>query len=516
MMDETKAARRIRKTLAPAGAGVGFILMWALVALGQNTPQRGKSTGSYPRLPGAVTKAPAWLGADAPFDVAKFFEAVPRDQNAAPLYLDALFEFSGELEVCFPEGAERARRSQAAKDRSKQYFELTKMVGGQSVELDAAAVDALIKQHDTGYRKLADAQRRTQCVFETGLGIAAILPHAQASRQVARISSLKVQRAVQRGDLAAAIREIDVVLRLARDLRPRGALLTQLVGDAVCQMVLSTMIPTLVASPRMRDEHIERLIKLLDAHDLKSRDGVTEGWRAEYLNSRTVLEEIVHHQSDLAKAMKVKPGGSVVRSFLTLGAPGNAVGGAAPVARSGDDWDALVARTTSAEISRHAKEMRRYYGALLDLAGLPYAERLARIVDFKAPTVGTDPLSLVVRMTMPPEMGEAANRAAARAAASLRATECLLAFRRWQKTHSGVAKNLAAVIKGSGLTTVPIDPCDGKPMRFAIVDGQAIVYSVGRDGVDDGGLVDSDRDQKPTGDLIYRLPPIEEKHILRP
>ena len=221
-MHETKAARRIRWKLASASVGVVLVLMWALVVLGQNTPQRGKSQGSSPRLPGAVTKRPPGssltLRSTSPsFSRRCRATRMPRRCTLTPSSSSAAsskFVFRRVLS---------ARRSQAAKDRSKQYFELTKLVGGQSVELDAAAVDALIKQHDTGYRKLADAQRRPQCVFETGFGIAAMLPHAQASRQVARISSLKVQRAVQRGDLAAAIREIDVVLRLVRDLRPRGA-----------------------------------------------------------------------------------------------------------------------------------------------------------------------------------------------------------------------------------------------------------------------------------------------------
>jgi hypothetical protein len=53
-------------------------------------------------------------------------------------------------------------------------------------------------------------------------------------------------------------------------------------------------------------------------------------------------------------------------------------------------------------------------------------------------------------------------------------------------------------------------------MRLAFVAGEAMSYSVGRDGIDDRGLVDSDRDMKPSGDLIYRLPPIEQKHPLRP
>jgi hypothetical protein len=63
---------------------------------------------------------------------------------------------------------------------------------------------------------------------------------------------------------------------------------------------------------------------------------------------------------------------------------------------------------------------------------------------------------------------------------------------------------------------VPIDPYDGKPCKMAVVNGELLIYSVGRDGKDDGGLVDSDRDQKPSGDLIYRLPAIEQKHPLRP
>ncbi len=48
----------------------------------------------------------------------------------------------------------------------------------------------------------------------------------------------------------------------------------------------------------------------------------------------------------------------------------------------------------------------------------------------------------------------------------------------------------------AGLTTVPIDPYDGKPLRLSIVGGQLVIYSVGKDGKDDGGRVDSDFDGK--------------------
>ncbi len=54
---------------------------------------------TYPSLIGAVKKPPAWLGKEVPFDVAAYFAAPPPGQNAAPLYLDAIFEFSRRDEL---------------------------------------------------------------------------------------------------------------------------------------------------------------------------------------------------------------------------------------------------------------------------------------------------------------------------------------------------------------------------------------------------------------------------------
>ena len=60
------------------------------------------------------------------------------------------------------------------------------------------------------------------------------------------------------------------------------------------------------------------------------------------------------------------------------------------------------------------------------------------------------------------------------------------------------------------MKTVPLDPYDGKAMRLAVLDGKPVIYSVGRDGRDDGGQKDSKLDMQP-GDLIYRLPQAEAR-----
>jgi hypothetical protein len=58
----------------------------------------------------------------------------------------------------------------------------------------------------------------------------------------------------------------------------------------------------------------------------------------------------------------------------------------------------------------------------------------------------------------------------------------------------------------AGLQRVPIDAYAGTPLRMALISGQPVIYSVGRDGDDDGGLKDADFGRNPDGDLLFRLP----------
>ena len=154
------------------------------------------------------------------------------------------------------------------------------------------------------------------------------------------------------------------MLRLVRDLRPRGYIISQLVADAISQVICTSAIPSIVASPRLRAEHCERLIKVLSGHGEKSVDGYIEGLRAEYLLTRTVFEDLVHHQSDLAKAIGLKPGDSLVRATMVAAGTGNVPGTGGALEAQTRDWDAQVARTSPAELARRVKEVDQFYRAL--------------------------------------------------------------------------------------------------------------------------------------------------------
>jgi hypothetical protein len=467
-MRRSALEHRIVKWSYSCAVGASLALLGAIAALGQEISRRGDDRPNVgrpePSLPGAVTTPPEWIGTDAPFDFVRFLAAVPRDRNAAPLYLDAFFEFGVEMAVCFPEGPERDRRVMAADGRMKLYMELHDVLEKDPAGVAPEAIDAVLMLYEPGFRKLADAQRCDRCVFETGLGADALLPQVQSARQVARVASLRVRRAVERRDFDAAIRDVEATLRLVRDLQPRGTIISQLVAAAISQLTCTEMVTRILADPRLRVEHCDRLLKLLLSHDTRSIDGYSEGLRVDYLIARTSLGDIDR------------------------------------------DHPQLAGQSSPAEHSRRVRDLKSYYRTLLGYDGLHYAPRFAQIATMKL-SEREEALVGTVAMTAP-DVVAAFSQSTGRMIANLRATECMIVMRRWQLKHRGLPRALAVPIKEAGLKAIPIDPYDGQPMRVALLGSPPVVYSVGKDGRDDGGQQDSKYDTQP-GDLLYRMPPVQ-------
>ncbi len=446
-----------------------------------------------------MTKLPDGLETDNPFDLKKFFQTVPRDQNAAPLYLDAFFEFNDEMATCFPPGEATEKRRQVAQVRHKRYYDLAQKMASDSSAVSPAAIAEVVKLFEPGFRKLAEAQRRDRCVFEPGLDILATLPHVQAAREVARITSLDVKLAVDRGDLDRALNDIEMMLRLIRDLQPRGYMMTELVVTAITQLVCTDINTSFLAAGALGVNQCDRLLKLLVAHESKLMDAYTEGLRGDYVSNRVTIRELTRHQDVIAAHLGVKRGESVTKSMLNMtqmGMPGGAL--SVP-----DDADAELAHLSTPRILAVVREMSRYYGSLLNLSAIPCAERVKRISSVKGPR-GEDILTLIIKQSM--MAPEPFATACARATAMLHASQALTALRRWQLTHSGTPADLASVIKGSPLKNVPVDSYDGKPIRLTSLDGQPVIYVVGNDGKDDHAKLDAGYDPRKPGDMLFRLP----------
>ncbi len=477
-----------------------------------------------PGLPGAVTQVPPWVGKDAPFDVAAFFAAPPSAENAAPRYLDALFEFGAEVAVCFPEGPERESRKQAAEQRSGHFNEIYQALRKDPRSRPATAIDALIDEYDTGFRKLSWAQQRPLCVFHTAIGVTTQVPHAQVARQVGRVAVMKVRRELERGELDAALRDLERLLRLSRDLLPQGVMITDLVNAAMDGSAAKEIIVPMLTTPGLTVAHCERLLALLAEHDARSLDPFTEGLRAEYLANRATLRDLVFNQDRLRKEWSrfgIPAGPSIVAEIAepTMTAmlapdakmppPGfgqqlKTLAKQLTSLKNIKDLDELMAQTTPEELTKQVEKLNLLYRGLLNAADAPYPEKIRRVTELP-PALTTPDVQTRVTRGISDSAFESFAQALARSKALMRVARGLVAVRRWQLRHGGeLPATLASAVKDAGWPSVLIDPFDDQPIRFAVVDGQPTVYSIGSDRKDDGGKIESIGVPRP-GDLLLRL-----------
>jgi hypothetical protein len=457
-----------------------------------------------PRLPGAVADPPAWLVKDVPFDMAKFF-ALPRpEENAAPLYLDALLEFGPEVASCFP--TDVRARADAARERNKRLMAVWKPWTDDPTSVEGATLDALVRDHAEGLRLLDLAQARPQCVFVTAITVDAPLPHAQDARSVARLLALQASRNLDRDDFDGAIGCVEKTLRLSRDLRPRGGMVVQLVTIAIDSTVTLYVVPLFLAHPRLRPEHCDRLIAAIARHEAEAIAPFAEAVKGEYV----WLREILRRFEDKVRLRigadgrpfdePISPGRALRELLQEVDGKSNqtgpdlgtsfmvaiyGVGGPTDREAFHEITRALLAAQSEAEPARRRtfEPLRAKY-----LAG-----------------TGLGPCTLA-RLLIPAY--DAFFNADAREGCYLGAAKAQLALRRWGLTHREPPPSLEAACKDAKMLGVPVDPFSGsgEPLKLATVDGALVVYSIGPDGRDDHALKDSKLARQPEGDLLFAMP----------
>jgi hypothetical protein len=77
-----------------------------------------------------------------------------------------------------------------------------------------------------------------------------------------------------------------------------------------------------------------------------------------------------------------------------------------------------------------------------------------------------------------------------------------VAARGYKAKHGKYPEKLADLVPDF-IAEVPLDPYDGRPMRLRREKGEIVIYSIGRDRVDDGGRPWDE--QKQEGDLVFHL-----------
>ncbi len=480
-----------------------------------------------PILPGAVTEPPDWIGKDAPIDVAAFFAAPPTDQNAAVLYLDALFEFSPRLAVCFHAGPEREKRLRAVQERWQKLSPMLQALRKDPTSVTGEMIDAVLAPFDEGFRKLAQAQEPPRCVFQTGLGVTALYPHLDGISSFRTVAVLRIRREREQGNLNRCLHELGRLLRVGRDILPRGGQYAILAWTAVVRPAVEEVVVPLLAHPDFTVAHCDRLLALLAEHESQCRDVDAGLLRAEHLFSRATLRDLVRHQDQTRAVLKAR--GWDLKSSLTAAVAepqmtllaGN---GPFPQPTALDqlknlaarltslhqtqDLDARMARMTPEELDGQERKIDAFYRRELEQAALFSNARLRRTAK---PDPAIDAPDLFTRVTRgiidAPSLRNSMEIIACDKA-MLRDALALVAIRHWQLRHAdALPSSLAEACRDAGMPAVPADPYDGKPLRMTLINGQTVVYCLGKDGRDDRGQRAALRAHND-GDVLLRMPAV--------
>ncbi len=281
---------------------------------------------------------------------------------------------------------------------------------------------------------------------------------------VSRLLCLAGRARERDDDGAAALVHYQDVVRLSQVLEKNGAVIHALLAVALLQMSARDL-QRLMASGSLSEAQLQELLAFLDTVR-DARVPFAETVAREWLLSDTMVEQQL--------AMAGRGGGGASRgvgSFM---------------------------------FRRWRRDAQFYYAEAITDGKKPYWERT--YVPPEPSGMGTISVSVVKHAAPKIAQGDATLQ-------GLRTQAAIELFRAREGRLPGTLSELAPDI----LPDFPIDPCDGKPMRYRPADGSYTLYSVGPDKTDDGGKLAVGRKRGTgalsavsLGDVIIQSPPVTE------
>jgi len=427
---------------------------------------------------------PPWAGQEKgePFDVREFLEsrAAPAD-NAAPLYFAALAEVSADMRAGPNAPAWWPWKGPTPTRVRELMVKIDDLAQPDKLRANAfppAEIENVLGMARRALEKLDQAQQKPRCVFVSGTNIDSFLPYAQASRAFARLAMIQLYHARLKGDFDQAELVIRRTLRLARDLRPRGFIVTQLVSFALERLVLSAMGDFTLTQEGLGTRECDRLLALLAEHRRDPLSLVEEALRMEYIMVRNTLEDLRTGRRSAEEFARQH--GTEAAKYADL---------AAEIHHT--DWE------------REVNVCNRFFAGALAAARHPIHEVLATEPRADEADRIRAKGGVVTAELFPPI--ETFFPGVARHEALVAGTQCLVAVRRYVLVHGEPPPDLAEATRDAGLSCVPTDPFSGQPMRYKVVNGKPVVYSVGQNLTDDGGTAESFDTRPPSGDILYEM-----------
>jgi hypothetical protein len=126
--------------------------------------------------------------------------------------------------------------------------------------------------------------------------------------------------------------------------------------------------------------------------------------------------------------------------------------------------------------------------SLVAAAKLPFPQALDGISQWEQQISEARAKGYLIAGLVLPNLAKALETSAARLG-ELRAAKTALAVERYRLAHGNALPAGLSALVPDYLAAVPVDPFDGKPLRFKKITPKGyMIYSIGRDRQDDGGI----------------------------
>ena len=374
-----------------------------------------------------------------------WYPPVPEEDNAGPLFLQALGSFKSDAE----------RRK------------LLPVVGGNPVQVSpgepypdeiVALMEEAIGANEEVFRLVRAAAAMPGCRYPVDCtqGSPVRLDHLARLRELGRFLCLRAHLEAERGQGDEAAATVSDILRVSRSLDAEPIFRSQLVRILIVGIAESGLARVL-SRTQIGAESCARLAEELGPCVSP------ETWRRALSGERCLMlpgfSEVQPLRNPGASVMEnLVPGGYVMSRRVLLGI---GLG----------DLDMLYYLRIN---DRIMEAVNTPYPACLRIDYDAWWEELPQVLAWRT-------LNYLGGLSGVP-------RARGRHIAEIRCARTALAIERHRIGHGVLPPDLATLVP-EYMQQVPIDPMDGNPLRYRRLERGYVVYSIGRDFKDDGGKI---------------------------
>ncbi|MBN1257214.1 MAG: hypothetical protein JXA52_05865 [Planctomycetes bacterium] len=400
-----------------------------------------------------------------PEEVNAWYSTPPPGENAAELYLQAFSVY-----VDWDTEEYREKKAQISYFMNWEYLDRSIPYPDEH----KGWLDEFLEDNKEMLDLLYAAAKMPACRYPIDLteGASTLVSHLKPVRDGSGLLALDALRYTLEKDGEKAARAVHAGVALGRSLRREPLLVSQLVRFASDEYTFKSIEEVLNRIP-LDEAQLKSLGSMFEQEaDPKA---MLHGLFGEQSSIYDVFESV--HNSPLG-AVDIIKGHSNIRGIKKS----DIIISACALLYS-------FSGTSQADMKFYLEMMIDYFA----IAELPAEERLAAAKTLKA-KLSNIPSHLVISRMMLPSITGVFTRELQHIA-NMRLVQAALAVERYRLRHGKLPDSLSD-LKPEFLPEIPLDPFDGKLLRYKLLAKGYMVYSIGQDQADNGGL-----DYKKIGSL---------------